>query len=60
MAQCKGCGEEVESLVNVKVDGRTKKLCEDCVELANEQADIAEQSEGAVRQNDGLQRPSLG
>jgi hypothetical protein len=54
MAQCKGCGEEVDNLVSVKVGGKTKKLCEDCVELANEQADIAEQSEGAVQQMMGF------
>lgn len=49
MAQCKRCGEEVETLVNVKVDGKTKKICEDCADLVAEQADIAEQSESAVQ-----------
>ena len=49
MAQCKRCGEEVENLVSVKVDGKTKKLCEDCADQVAEQADIAEQSESAVQ-----------
>jgi len=54
MAECKQCGEDVESLVSVKIDGKTKKLCEDCVDLVNEQANIAEQSESAVQQMMGF------
>jgi len=54
MAICKGCGEEVDALIGVKVDGKLKKLCEDCADLANEQANIAEQSEGAVQQMMGF------
>ncbi len=54
MAVCKGCGEEVETLIGVKVSGKLKKLCEDCADLANEQAEIAEQSEGAVQQMMGF------
>ena len=49
MATCKGCGEESEELVAVKVAGKTKKLCESCVELAREQDQIAEESESAVQ-----------
>jgi ribosome-binding protein aMBF1 (putative translation factor) len=54
MALCKACGQEAEGLVNIKVDGKTKKLCEDCADLANEQADIAQQSEGVVQQMMGF------
>ena len=49
MAMCKGCGEEVESVVTVKVDGKAKKLCEDCVDRAREAGEIAEESERAVQ-----------
>ena len=49
MATCKQCGEEVEALVTVKVDGKAKKLCEDCADRAREQAEIAEQSESVVQ-----------
>jgi ribosome-binding protein aMBF1 (putative translation factor) len=49
MAICKGCGEDASELVSVKVDGRTKKLCEDCSDRAREEADIAEQSESAMQ-----------
>jgi len=54
MPVCKGCGEEADALVSVKVDGKTKKLCEDCADRANEQSEIAEQSEGAVQQMMGF------
>jgi hypothetical protein len=33
----------------VKVEGKTKQLCEDCADRAREQAEVAEASEGAVQ-----------
>ena len=39
MPTCKGCDEEVEKLVSVKVDGKAKKLCEDCADRARESAE---------------------
>jgi ribosome-binding protein aMBF1 (putative translation factor) len=50
MPVCKGCGEDVDELTAVKVDGRVKKLCENCAEEANEKAEVAQQSESAVQQ----------
>jgi ribosome-binding protein aMBF1 (putative translation factor) len=50
MPACKVCGEEVDDLIAVKVDGRIKKLCENCADEANEQQEIAKQSESAVQQ----------
>lgn len=49
MAVCKGCGEEVDSLVSVKVSGKTKKLCEDCADRAREESEVAEESERVVQ-----------
>lgn len=49
MAICKGCGEEVDELVSVKVQGKTKKLCEDCAERAAEQDAVAQESEAVVQ-----------
>jgi len=49
MPICKGCGEDVEALVSVKVDGKTKKLCEECVDRAREASEVAEASESAVQ-----------
>ena len=49
MPTCKACGEDVDELVSVKVSGKTKKLCEGCVELAKENDAIAEESEAVVQ-----------
>lgn len=49
MAICKGCDNEVDQLVSVKVNGKAKKLCEDCADRAREEAEIAEQSESVVQ-----------
>jgi ribosome-binding protein aMBF1 (putative translation factor) len=49
MPTCKSCGDEVDSLVTVKVDGKTKKLCEDCADRAREEAEVAEASESVVQ-----------
>jgi len=49
MATCKGCNDEVESLVTVKIAGKAKKLCEDCADRLREQDEIAEASESVVQ-----------
>ena len=49
MAVCKQCGDEADTLVSVKVGGKTKKLCEDCADRAREEAEVAEQSEAVVQ-----------
>lgn len=49
MPTCKECENEVDALVSVKVDGKAKKLCEDCADRARETAEIAEQSESVVQ-----------
>ena len=49
MPTCKQCGEEVETLVSVKVEGKAKKLCEECADRAREQAEVAEASESVVQ-----------
>jgi ribosome-binding protein aMBF1 (putative translation factor) len=54
MPTCRACDEEVETLVSVKVDGKAKKLCEDCADRARESEEIAEQSEAAVQQMMGF------
>lgn len=54
MAICKGCGEECDSLVSVKLDGKTKKLCEDCADRAREESEVAAASESAVQQMMGF------
>jgi ribosome-binding protein aMBF1 (putative translation factor) len=54
MAVCKGCGEEVDELVLVNIDGKRKKLCEECAEDAEHVAEMAEESEAAVQQMMGF------
>lgn len=49
MPTCKACGEDVDSLVTVKVSGKSKKLCEDCADRAREEGEIAEASESVVQ-----------
>jgi ribosome-binding protein aMBF1 (putative translation factor) len=49
MAFCKGCDNEVDELVSVKVDGKKKKLCQDCADRIAESDAVAEQSEAVVQ-----------
>ena len=49
MPTCKECGEDVDQLVSVKIDGKAKKLCEDCADAAKEGAAVAEESEAVVQ-----------
>jgi ribosome-binding protein aMBF1 (putative translation factor) len=49
MPTCKSCGDEVDALVSVKVNGKAKKLCEDCADRAREEAEVAEASESVVQ-----------
>lgn len=49
MPTCKGCGDDVDELMSVKVGGKPKKLCESCVDLAKETDAIAEESEAVVQ-----------
>ncbi|HTM46401.1 MAG TPA: hypothetical protein VL137_15680 [Polyangiaceae bacterium] len=54
MPVCKSCGEEVDELVTAKVEGKSKRVCEDCAALAEEGEQIAEKSEAAVQQMMGF------
>lgn len=49
MPECKECGDEVDELVRVKIGGRVQKLCEDCADRAREEAEIAAESESAMK-----------
>ncbi|MCA9574536.1 MAG: hypothetical protein R3B40_10130 [Polyangiales bacterium] len=39
----------MDELVAVKVDGKTRKVCEECVDRLREEHEIAEMSEGVVQ-----------
>ena len=49
MPTCRECENEAEKLVSVKVEGKAKKMCEDCADRAREQDQIAEESESVVQ-----------
>jgi hypothetical protein len=49
MPICKECEDEVDELFRVKVDGKFRKLCEECVDLAREEAEIAGEALGAMQ-----------
>lgn len=49
MPECKACGEEVDELVSVKVNGKTKRLCESCADQENESETIKQESEAVVQ-----------
>jgi ribosome-binding protein aMBF1 (putative translation factor) len=49
MPTCKECDDEVDALVTVKVDGKARKVCEDCADRLREQATVAEESESVVQ-----------
>lgn len=54
MPLCKSCEEEVDELVSVTVDGKRRRLCEDCAEEAERNQDIARESESAIQQMMGF------
>ncbi|MBA3463623.1 MAG: hypothetical protein H0T46_26940 [Deltaproteobacteria bacterium] len=49
MPTCKGCNDDVDKLVSVKIAGKVKKLCEDCADRAREEGEIAEASESVMQ-----------
>ncbi|HEU4406766.1 MAG TPA: hypothetical protein VFS43_15980 [Polyangiaceae bacterium] len=54
MPVCKACGDDVDALVSLKINGKTRKLCEDCADRAREQSAVAEESESVVQQMMGF------
>ena len=49
MPMCKECDHEVDALVSIKVEGKAKKMCEDCADRVRETAEVAEESESVVQ-----------
>jgi len=49
MPTCKQCGDEVDELKTIKVQGKAKKVCEDCADRIREEGAIAEESEAVVQ-----------
>lgn len=49
MPMCKQCGEDVEELQMVKVGGKSRKVCEDCAAMLEEEGAVAESANEAMR-----------
>ncbi len=54
MPLCKACGEDVDEVMSVAVDGKKKKLCEECIEELEHAEQMAEDSEAAIQQMMGF------
>jgi ribosome-binding protein aMBF1 (putative translation factor) len=49
MPTCRECDNEVDALKTIKVEGKNKKMCEDCADRVAEGEAIAEASESVVQ-----------
>ena len=47
--KCGHCSEEVDETYVMKVRGRKKKVCEDCMEELEAQSEVEAEAESAVR-----------
>ncbi len=54
MPTCRECQAEVDSLKTVKVDGKSRKICEDCADRIEQEGEIAEASEAVVQEMMGF------
>jgi len=48
--ECKECGNEVDTLYTVKLGGKKKKLCEDCIDRLREEGEVAHEARDVVRE----------
>ena len=53
---CKECGNEVDTLYTVKIGSKRKKLCEDCIDRAREEGEVAQAAKDVVRDMTGVAR----
>ena len=49
MPICRECKEDVDEVVSIKIDGRKRKVCEDCFERLEEEGLIAEEAESVMQ-----------
>jgi ribosome-binding protein aMBF1 (putative translation factor) len=54
MPTCRECKNEVDELKTVSVDGKKKKMCEDCADRLAEAGAVAEASESVVQEMMGF------
>ena len=54
MPLCKLCEEDVDQLVRVRIEGRSRRVCEECADQLRDEQEIAEASEAVVQQMMGF------
>ena len=47
--KCQDCGEQVDELRRYKLGRQTLKLCEDCLEIRQEQDEVSAEAESVTR-----------
>ena len=57
MPKCRECGDEVDEVYRVRVEGRIQRLCEDCADRVREEMEIAEESEAVIQEMHRVQYP---
>ncbi len=48
--KCQECKEESDDIVSVKVGRKKRKLCPECLEIMQEEEEIAAEAEGAMKE----------
>ncbi len=54
MPVCRECKDEVDQVVSVKIEGKKRRVCEDCAERLEEEGLIAEESESVIQEMMGF------
>jgi hypothetical protein len=54
MDKCRECNNEVDALVTVRVDGKRRRMCQDCADRQRESEIVAVESEGVIREMMGF------
>lgn len=52
--RCRECGDEVDALYTIKVGGKGRKICEDCLERRREEGEVAMLTERAMSEMMGV------
>jgi hypothetical protein len=54
MYECQMCGDEIDEIFRVEVEGRVRRVCEDCADRLREEREIAEESADVLREMMGF------
>ncbi len=49
MPKCQACQDEVDEVLRFKMNGKMRRLCEVCVEIAEEEAEISDGAYSAMK-----------